>query len=236
VSTTTTAGNTATTNFTMGLAGAITAPAFKTTMSSTTCSAGCAGQLVPALSWTNVGMATPGFFELSTPAASITTPKTLFPFITSPSVYTNNYSVWAGRCASDKPATGSNLGLASVAPGVTYTIPAATQPIPLPGLIVIVNYKTSSSTTRVKPTTIKLTDACNDTWSPPISATAATANTGSLSFPGQPNSTSYSVCADYKPGTTSYTKTVTTTNTNYATGTTVTVLIDSTVPANQGTC
>lgn len=234
-SATTTAGNTSTQSFTMGQAGAITAPSFKTTMSGTTCAAGCSNQLIPSLSWFNVGMATSGFFKLSSPAASITTPKILFPFITSPSVYTNNYSAWVGSCAADKPTLASNLGLASVAPGSTYTIPAG-QPIPLPGLIVIVNYKTSSTTTRVKPNTIKLTDACNDTWSPPISASAATANTGSLSFPGQPNSTSYTICADYKPGATSYKKTLTTTNTNYTAGTTATLLIDSTSSANQGTC
>jgi Tfp pilus assembly protein PilV len=242
---TTTAGNTAISRFTLGQAGAITAPSFKTTMSGTTCAAGCSSQLVPALSWTNVGMATPGFYKPASPVASITTPKTLFPFTTGVGSYTGNYSVWAGRCTSDQPASSANLGVASVAPNTTYTIPSGT-PIELPGMNVIVNYKTLTTTTRVKPTTIKLTDACGDTWNPPISSSAATANTGSLQFPGQPysaysttppTSPGYTICADYKPASTSYKKTLTNvSNTNYTAGTTSTLLIDSTSSANQGTC
>ena len=57
------------------------------------------GQRAPSLSWNNPGMATNGFVNAATLPASISTPTTLFPFVTTgPGVYTDNYVLWAGRC------------------------------------------------------------------------------------------------------------------------------------------
>jgi hypothetical protein len=114
-SATATAGNTATTSFTLGQAGAITAT-FKTTISGTTYS----NQQVSSLSYNNPQMGTFGNYSPSGTPSSITTPKTLYPFFTTSStVFTNNYTAWAGKCASNQPPT--NLATATVSPGATGT-------------------------------------------------------------------------------------------------------------------
>ena len=56
----------------------------------------------------------------------------------------------------------------------------------------------------MKPSHIKLTDSCGQTWQPDISTASTLPANGWLDKPGQPYGT-YSICADYKftTGTTS---------------------------------
>ena len=233
--TTTTAGNTATTRFTMGQAGAVTAT-FQTQVGATILQ----NQQAPSVSWTNTGMATPGIFAPASPSSSITTPQTLFPFITTGTgIYNGNYSLWAGSCSTQQPP--SNLGVATVAPGAT-----GTSVITLPAMIVGVQYRPNTSTaySSVKPANLRLTfpspsgSSCGQTWAPPINTASGPAapSTGWLRFPGQPYGSGYTVCADYRPSSTSFKATANVNNTSYASaGNSVTVQITGS-SGNQGTC
>lgn len=225
---TATAGNTATSTFTIGQAGSITAP-FQTTVGSTTYT----GQYAPAMSWSNTGMATFGTNTPGSPATSLATTTSLFPFITTGTgVYANNYSVWAGRCSTDTPPD-ANASYATVSPGAAGTVTTPpTGGVKMPALIVIVNYQNFSSTTRVQPDHVLLTDSCGQSWRPTISASAATNSLGSFSFPGQPYSLSYTICADEN----GYKKSATSPNTNFISGTSVTLTVDSRSSSNLGTC
>jgi Tfp pilus assembly protein PilV len=221
---TATAGNTSSFRFVIGNPGSATGT-FTTRINSQTLT----GQRVPTMSWNNTGMATPGFVNATSLPASVTTPKTLFPFITTGTgVYTNNYMLWGGRCTAAMPPTVTNQRFATVAPGTTN---GAAIPL-LPALDIEVSYQTASSTTRVRPDQIELTDSCGQTWDPAIRSDAATSTFGSLSFPGQPYGATYTICADDQ----GYRRTVTSPNTNFTAGTNVAMTIDSRSSANQGTC
>jgi Tfp pilus assembly protein PilV len=246
-SATATAGNTATTSFTLGQAGAITAT-FKTTISGTTYSS----QQAPSLSYNNAQMATFGNSSPASPAASITTSQTLFPFFTTATnVFTNNYSAWAGKCASNQPP--SNLATATVPPGGTGTASsAALGSVLLPPVILKAFYKKTVSgvttTTLTAPDHIVMYNGCNSSfstfeqWRPPIRGAGSAGSTdptgalGALSLPGQPYGAYYAVCVDDQ-GYRAYGGTSGTplTNTNFA-GTTWNVTIDSTSSANLGLC
>ena len=235
VAATSTAGNTATAQFTLGLAGDVVAT-FTTVVGSTT----HPNQRAPSLSWMNTGMATPGTTTPSSPATSITTPTTLFPFITGgPGQHDGNYNLWAGRCPGAQPP--SNLGLATVAPGAT-----GTTTIRMPAMIVSVRFRTSSSNPYffVKPQAIELTypspsgSSCGQNWDPPISTASGPSapSTGWLRFPGQPYGDNYTVCAEYRPSSTTYRGFASVDNTSYgSSGNAVTVSITG-ASFNQGSC
>ena len=101
----------------------------------------------------------------------------------------------------------------------------------MPGMNVNVTYDGAN----VKPSHIRLTDSCGQTWQPDISTASTLPANGWLDKPGQPYGT-YSICADYKftTGTTSSSfRKVTITNranTNYTTGNASTVAILITSP------
>ncbi|MEO8091937.1 MAG: carboxypeptidase regulatory-like domain-containing protein [bacterium] len=219
---TATAGNTSSTKFTIGNPGSATAT-FTTRINS----ADVSGQRAPSLAWVNTGMATNGFVNATTLPASVTTPKTLFPFITTGTgVYTDNYTFWAGRCTAAKPPLVANQVTATVAPGTTNAAPV----VKVPALDIEVLYRAPSSTTRVNPDAISLTDSCGQTWFPAIRSDA-TSTSGSLSYPGQPYGASYSICADYN----GYREIQSATNTNFSNGTDVSMTIVRN-PSNLGTC
>jgi hypothetical protein len=228
---TATAGNTSTTKFTIGNPGSATAT-FSTRINSTTVT----GQRVPSMSWANSGMATNGFINTTTLPSSVTTPRTLFPFITTGTgIYTNNYTFWAGRCAAAKPASTTNQAVGTVAPGTTNGVPVSpggTGGIQLPALDIEVRYQTSSTTTRVRPDEIRLTDSCGQTWYPAIRTDAATSTSGSLQFPGQPYGSTYSICAEDN----GYRRIQTASNTVFTNATTVLMTIDSRSSSNLGGC
>jgi Tfp pilus assembly protein PilV len=258
---TTTANGTTTVPFKLGKAGLISA-FFSTRVGGTlytsptaTSPITPAGQRAPALSWFNPLMSSSqnsivspsGSPAVTTPAAQINSnlsPISLFPFTSGANnVYTNNYTVWAGKCDLDKPPS-ANLTFATVGPGGWAILQSPGVPAVLePALIITVTNKVSStSTIRIKPAHITLKDACGQTWNPSIRGDSDTNTTfGALDYPGQPygaTSTSYTVCADYRATSTSpyYKKTVSTSNANFTTGTAVPVPIDSTSTVNQGTC
>jgi Tfp pilus assembly protein PilV len=232
----TTSGNTSQVNFTLGQPGKVTAT-FSTVINGITFN----NQQAPSVSWNNPSMATPGTFAPSSSATSITTPKTLFPFITGvPGQYNGNYTLWAGRCPGSQPPT--NLGIATVPPG--SDTPTAT--IQEPAMILGVQYRSATTNpfSAVKPTRVRLTypqpagSSCGQTWTPPLNAAAGPAApaTGWLQLPGQPYGTGYTACAEYKPNSNTYFGTATVNNTSYAAaGNPVTVSITG-VSANQGTC
>lgn len=218
---TTTAGNTTTYKFTLGRAGAISAN-FRTTIGGTTLT----GQEAPSLSWENTAMTGPKFTAPSLPATNIATTQSLFPFnTTTPS---GPYVVYAGKCAAAK---GTAPTSASVTPGATTTLTGTTGAVAMPGMNVNVTYDGAN----VKPSHIRLTDSCGQTWQPDISTASTLPANGWLDKPGQPYGT-YSICADYRytTGTTSTSfRKVTITNranTNYTTGNASTVPILSTSP------
>jgi hypothetical protein len=185
---TTTAGNTTSVPFTLGQAGRVTA-AFSTTIAGTTYT----NQQAPSLSWFNAGMATPGVTTPSSPATSIASPQTLFPFMVSvPGNYTNNYTVWAGGCLAAKPPLIGDQRTVTVGPGQSATA-SGSSAIAMPGMVVSVTYAGSA----VKPAHFKLTDSCGQTWSPAVDPASTMPATGWLDLPGQPYGT-YSICADYK--------------------------------------
>ncbi len=231
---TTTAGNTSTAQFTLGQAGRATA-GFSTTIGSTT----IPNQLAPSLSWFNAGMATPGVTTPGSPASSITTPQTLFPFMVStPGNYANNYTVWAGSCAAAKPPLTANQRNVTVGPGLTGSA-TGTSAVRLPAMLVDVTY----GGTRVRPAHVELTDSCGQTWQPEVLSTYASTTGGWLRFPGQPYGT-YSICADYQFQGTSTTNpgnfrkfTISNrANTNFTAQNSNAVAISNTTPTTSGFC
>jgi Tfp pilus assembly protein PilV len=191
---TTTAGNTTTVPFSLGQAGLLSNIAFTTVIGATTLT----GQETRSLSWFNAGMATNGVTTLSSPVTQISSPQNLFPFyVTTPSTYTNNYTIWAGSCTAAKPPLPANQKLVTVNPGGVVNNVTGVNGVQMPAMGITVSYPTGA--TSVKPNHIKLTDSCGQTWLPDIntaSGPAAPAN-GWLAFPGQPYGT-YSICADYR--------------------------------------
>ena len=166
---TTTAGNTTTYKFTLGRAGAISAN-FRTTIGGTTLT----GQEAPSLSWENTSMAGPKFTAPSLPAANIATTQSLFPFnTTTPS---GPYVVYAGKCAAAK---GTAPTSASVTPGATTTLTGTTGAVAMPGMNVNVTYDGAN----VKPSHIRLTDSCGQTWQPDISTASTLPANGWLDKP-----------------------------------------------------
>ena len=124
-----------------------------------------------------------------------------------------------------------------MAPGTT-----ATPTVRLPALIVNVSHRNATQTTRVTPASIRLTDACGQSWLPPVIPVTATSSMnplGQLKFPGQPYSPSsrkYTVCADFVVGGVRYKTSTTTANDNFTAGTTVNLTIDSRFASNMGSC
>ena len=245
---TATSGNTGTSNFTLGVPGAVTAQ-FSTTFGGTT----TPGQFAPSISWKNPGMATFGTRTVGSPATAIATTTTLFPFITGgPGNYTGNYALSAGSCTSNQPPAApspdarplSDRGIATVAPGASAGSNSAT--VGLPAMIVTVRFRTSATSafSNVKPLALRLDypsdsgTTCGQSWTPQIDPAAgptAPAH-GWLRFPGQPYGPNYTVCASYRPSGTTYRGTATVNNTSYAsTGNPVLVSITG-VSANQGNC
>ena len=225
----------------LGRAGQITAT-FTTTVSGTECAAGCTGQYAPAMGWSgsgsSYGMANPVYKVLATPATSIATPTpfNLFPFNKGSSGgYTNNYALWAGKCATDQPPL-ANLSFATFNPDVGA---AATASVQLPALRITVTAGPNLSTqTRVKPANILLTDtACGQSWRPLIhvDAALATRTLGALAFPGQPyapSSKPYTVCADYG----GYRTSTTMSNADFVNGTSKTLAIVNGTGGDRNLC
>ena len=145
----------------------------------------------------------------------------LFPFVSSlnPTTYTNNYSVWAGRCRQEQPPSGFDA--ATVTPGLGQAMN-----VQEPALNLTTTFKpTSGSLSTVAPSDVKITftsttgsgTSCTDEWGP-FKASAANAGypAGNYVFglPYASNTTtgskasasgqtgSITVCADYKYPTT----------------------------------
>lgn len=222
----------------MGIAGSVAAN-FTTEESGSTATA----QRSDAFSWYGAGSsqsmsASSDYAPSTTPATTLPSSgyESLYPFeFTGPS-YVNNYQVWAGKCPQMEPPAGTDDF--SVSPGSTQTLAVAE-----PALNVFVTF----SGTKVAPTAVKLAfssasgTSCTDSWYPTIASNAASASTGALAYPGQPfastatsgstesaskSTGSYSVCADYTSGKTTYADTVTgVTNTSFTAATSVTVPI-----------
>ena len=228
----------------LGQAGAINA-SFRTRVNGTF----YGSQLAPALSWFNSGMAAPKTqpaADLTLGSATVDTRTApgfpLFPFTSGPSVYTNNYAIWAGNCVNDQPPN-ANMSYATVNPGAT-----ATPTVTLPALVLNVSYRTTLTTTRVTPSNIVIKDGCGQSWRPQVRRSPANPNSplGQLDFPGQPYAANapgrqLTVCVDYDPpGVTPPYKSnpnPTTANADFTNGTTPPVItIDSRSAANRGTC
>jgi Tfp pilus assembly protein PilV len=237
---TTTAGNTTTSQFTLGQAGRVTAN-FETNIGSTT----YPGQLAPSVSWFNAGMpsAINGFLVPSSAANAITTPQTLFPFfVTTPGTYTSNYNVWAGKCMAAQPPVGTYRRNATVAPGATWAMDGTSGHLKVAMPAMVISSVTYGGLP-VKPAHILLTDSCNQSWQAPISsastvpATVGWIGVGTTPTPGQPYGT-YSICADYKFGTgsssdpTQFRKVTVTNraNTDFTAANTSTIAISSSSP------
>lgn len=218
--------------FSLGRAGSITAT-FTTAVNP-----GIA-QAAPSISWFNTGMASSQHFSPTALSTQITTPTTLYPFVSGGSnTYTNNYTVWAGSCDNDQPPA-ANASYASVQPGGS-----ASAPVALPGLIVKVTNKTKSgnqtTTSQVTPDDILITDGCGQSWYPRVRSSDPANPLGQLALAGQPYAPSgqpLTVCADFKGSSTyAHDKSVSTPNANFtSSGTTITIPIDSTasVGSNQ---
>jgi Tfp pilus assembly protein PilV len=247
-SATATAGNTSETQFTMGVPGAVTAR-FSTTFGGTTFT----DQLAPSISWFNTGMSTFGVRTVGSPASSVATTATLFPFITGgPGQHDGNYTLWAGRCTSNQPPPAPNpdvrpadhRGVATVAPGASAGSNFVN--VGLPTMIVNVRFRTSTSQpyNNVKPQGVRLDytsdsgSSCGQSWNPPLN-TASGPNpptTGWLRFPGQPYGPNYNVCAYYRHSGENYRSTSAMSNTSYAsTGNTILMSITGN-GSSQGSC
>jgi type II secretory pathway pseudopilin PulG len=200
-------------------------------------------QRADAFSWYGAGSsqsmsASSDYDPSTTPVATLPSSgyESLYPFeFTGPS-YVNNYQVWAGKCPQMQPPAGTND--VSVSPSSTQTLTLAE-----PAMNVFVTFAGNA----VAPVAVKLSFAsssgtsCTDSWYPTIASNAATASTGALAYPGQPfastatsgssqsaskSTGTYSVCADYTSGKTTYAATVPgVTNTSFTAATSVTVPI-----------
>lgn len=191
--------------FEMGLAGSIAA-------TFTTSTAGASGQ-ADGISWLGSGaldamsgfQSSPAAAPPPAPMTSLTTGP-LFPFDvakTGAGDYTDNYAVWAGRCAQQQPPAGTSRY--SVTPGSVGQ--AQSVPEPLLAVTSVTSTDAKGVTTVVKPTHVRLTflsqtgASCSDSWIPKLSTPAAMPVTGWLAYPGQPyadgSTGTLSVCADY---------------------------------------
>jgi hypothetical protein len=231
----------------MGLAGQVNAQ-FTTEEAGSTSS----GQEADAFSWYGAGSsqsmsASSDYDPSTTPATTLPSSgyESLYPFEFSGPSYVDNYQVWAGKCPQMQPPSGTDDF--SVSPASTQTLALAE-----PAMSVLVTFNGK----RIAPTAVKLSFAstsgtsCTDSWYPTIASNAATASTGSLAYPGQPfastatsgstesaseSAGSYSTCADYTSGGSTYEDTVTgVTNTSFTSATSVTVPI--TTSSTQGSC
>jgi type II secretory pathway pseudopilin PulG len=217
---TTTSGNTTNLTVRLGQPGSITAT-FRGVAGATTAS----GQQAPSISWTNTGMPTPGWdaTTVSSPATSIATDAPVFPFIVgTPTTFTGNYTVYAGKCAAALPPT-ANQKTATVSPGAAASV-VVDEPM--------INVTVTAGGPATKPAHIKLTNSCGESWQSPVSSAATIPATGWLAFPGQPYGTGYTVCADaFFTGFGSFKGTVTVSNTSF-TATNLAVIAITT----SGTC
>jgi Tfp pilus assembly protein PilV len=205
----------------------------------TSSTAGAAGE-ADGLSWLGGGspFVMTGGFQVtpltapSAPQPTFTT-RSLFPFAfaTTPVTYTNNYTVWGGRCAGQAPPGVSpvNPDQFTVSPGSLNQAHSIQEPL--------LDLVVTNGTSNIKPTHVKLTyitsaGGCTDFWTPTISTAAVGAMpaTGWLANPGQPYAPSgtLTVCAD----TGSHKNSVTTSNTNFTAANVVTVPITTI----SGTC
>jgi Tfp pilus assembly protein PilV len=137
----------------------------------------------------------------SAPAGSLST-GAMFPFDTSATStpgYTNNYTVWAGRCLQQEPPA-STGGQYTVLPGTN-----SAQNVAEPLFDLTDSYNGGS----VKPTLVKLTftsskgTSCTDTWTPAIATGPSVPSTGWLASPGQPFASTASTGATASASSTS---------------------------------
>jgi Tfp pilus assembly protein PilV len=216
-STATTLGN----PFHFGLAGSIVG-----TFTATSPTGATTGQ-ADGLSWLGSGgsstVMTGGFQVAPKVLATGFATGPLFPFaFTSPVSYTNNYTVWGGRCSEQAPP-GINPDEFTVNPGSVNQGQNIPEPLLYLGSVTFKN----GSTTTVKPSDVKLTfkgtSSCTDTWSPTITPLTTMPANGWLLNPGQPYAASNTVtaCADYLSGGSYYNASVTTSNTSFTTNNTV---------------
>jgi Tfp pilus assembly protein PilV len=194
--------------FEMGLAGSVAGTFITST-------AGVGGE-ADGVSWLGSGaLDAMSGFQVSPAAAPALAPMTslttgpLFPFDIAKSGagdYTNNYAVWAGRCAQQQPPAATPRY--SVIPGSVGQ--AQSVPEPLLALTSVTSTDAKGVTTVVKPDDVRLSfasqtgAACGDSWTPTLSSAATPATmpvTGWLAYPGQPyadgTAGTLSVCADY---------------------------------------
>lgn len=214
--------------FHLGLAGSIVG----TFGTSTT---GAAGE-ADGMSWLGNGASLQMSAFQTAPAADPALPSStdttgaLFPFdlSTTPATYTNNYTVWGGRCLAQKPPAPTDQF--TVNPGSTSQAQSIQEPLLSVGTVY---YKSSSGATpvAVPPGHLSLSftgGGCTDQWyatiAPPATLPATPPATGWLLHPGQPYAATgtLTVCADYQPSgsPTTYKNSVTTSNTSF-TGTNV---------------
>jgi type II secretory pathway pseudopilin PulG len=237
--------------FHLGLAGSVVG-------TFTTPSIGVAAE-ADAISWLGTGASfgmTGGYQKSVAPglASSITTGP-LFPFdrtSTLPASYTNNYTVWGGRCWQMEPPT--PVDQFTVTPGLTNQAQNVQEPLLD---VATVNYYNGATTTAIKPTDVLLTftstagTPCTDSWRPSLTSNATEPASGWLANPGQPfvntlttgatasaastpsspQGGSLTVCADYA----GYKNSTTTTNASFTAPNVVpTILITHGV--NAGPC
>ena len=205
--------------FTLGLAGAVDA-----TFATETDAGVSAPAEADGVSWLNTAdpsgaqMKLAGVYPATAPATplvQIATPNTLFPFDEAPPNatpdYSDNYSVWGGRCTGQEPVGGKPVF--SVQPGMTASDPTVQEPF----LLVTGFSATVNGTPQTVPTDISLSytgtnsdgSVCRDAWNAavaPAAAGGAAPSTGWLRYPGQPYAgpNSLTVCADYRSAAGSY--------------------------------
>ena len=226
----TASGTTASATFVLGLAGSLSA----TFKASTTAASPTYGGQADALSYSGSGAggtaSSPStVLNGGTAASSLSTSTTLFPWNKSapgatPS-YSNNYAVWAGKCAFQQYPNGSTgtYDLGSVNPGASATATVQEPFLYIPTFQAMI----SGSTYSVQPSDVVLTyssGGCTDSYQATVaspgngvSGVGGTApTTGWLASPGQPYGASgtLSVCADVLYQGTYYYGTVSTANTN----------------------
>jgi Tfp pilus assembly protein PilV len=129
---------------------------------------------------------------LSVPAGAITI-GSLFPFdVTAalPAGYTNNYSVWAGRCLQNEPPSG--IDQFTVSPGSNQAQNVQEAPLD----VAAVYYNNGTTPVAVKPAHVRLTytstagASCTAySWYPTVTTFTTEPSTGWLAYPGQPFAT-----------------------------------------------
>jgi Tfp pilus assembly protein PilV len=152
---------------------------------------------------------------------TMTTPVTLFPF-------TSAYTVWAGSCDAAKPPT-ANQRSGTVTPGATTTLSASTAYLMQPKLTVTVKKQTLSggSTSNLQNADVRVTDVCGALY-PQMTLT----NSSGVTSSGYPFGT-LTVCADDNAGSPHK---ATGTVTNTATGSAITLQINTWQSSAAGSC